>query len=59
MVRKMRIVRKVVRIGGSWSGKGGEEDEGLMNGNEQNIIDMWSCNQPMSSITKLIICCLL
>ena len=45
--------------GGSWSGKGGEEDEGLMNGNEQNIIDMWSCNQPMSSITKVIICCLL
>ena len=39
MVRKMRIVRKVVRIGGSWSGKGGEEDEGLMNGNEQNIND--------------------
>jgi len=39
--------------------EGGQEDEGLMNGNEQNIIDMWSCNQPMSSITKVIICCLL
>ena len=44
MVRKMRIVRKVVRIGGSWSGKGGEEDEGLMNGNEQNINDNYVYN---------------